>query len=231
MAALPHPILVVSYGDDIRAALTASIENQSLAAAPCATFLEAEDRALHELFCGILVDLPSMIKAKGEEKIVACSLTGFYPTLRVRTVGSVLIPMTMPGGNKQDNSLNDFITRSCAAFIPRTLRSHRRFDICMPLTILRNGRWERSISLNISWGGLFLVDLYPERFTVGEELTLCFDELGLTLQATIRWIRHFGQHRPPGLGVKLQPLTDEMERLLFPLIKHTKGHDRDRLVA
>ena len=231
MSPLSNPVLVVSYGDDIRAALVTSLEKLEVAAVPCATFLEAEDKALQELYTGILVDLPSMIKSKGEEKIVACSLTGFYPTLRVRTIGTVLIPMTMPGGAKQDNSLNDFITRSCATFTPRTLRSHRRFDVCVPAVIQRTGLMERCITLNISWKGVFLVDMHPERFNVGEELAICFDEPGVTINATISWIRPWGQRKPPGIGVNFQPLTEDMEAALFPLIKHPKGHDRDRLVA
>lgn len=231
MPPLAHPILVVSYGDDIRAALVASLEKVGAVAVACSTFLEAEERALSELYHGILVDLPSMIKSKGEEKIVACSLTGFYPTLRVRTVGSMLIPMTMPGGAKQDNSLNDFISRSCAAFTPRTLRSHRRFDVCVPAMITQGNNQQRCITLNLSWDGVFLIDMHPERFQVGEELSVTFLEPELTTNVCIRWIRPWGERRPPGIGVKFHPLTDTMEAALFPLIKHPKGHDRDRILA
>ena len=97
----------------------------------CESFLEAEDVAREGVFNGILVDLQSIVKAKGDEKIIACSLTGFYPTLRVRALGSMLVPMAMPGDAKQDSSINDFLTKSCSTFAPRRLRLHRRRDITL----------------------------------------------------------------------------------------------------
>lgn len=231
MAPTEHPILVISYGDDVRKGLVSSLEKMGVASVPCSNFLEAEDLALCQLFSGILVDLPTMIKSKGEEKIVACSLTGFYPTLRVRVIGAMLIPMTMPGGAKQDNSLNDFIARSCAAFRPRTLRMHRRFDVSVPVILKYAEIEERSLITDISWGGVFVLNMHPERFNSGEKISLRFHDIDLEVEAVICRISRWGARCNPGMGLKFIYLDAAAEELLFPLIRHQKGHDKDRLVA
>ncbi len=231
MPLLDHPILVISVNDETRAALLASMQAFDVALVPCATFLEAETLALQGLYHGILVDLPSIVKAKGEEKIVACSLTGFFPTLRVRLMGSMLIPMTMPGAAKQENSVSDFINRACKNFFPRMLRAHHRHAIGISVATQFNGIESRAFTLNISWGGAFIVDFNPERFAIGDELTVFFQEPDCEVKATVRWKQSWGLRHAPGIGVKFHEVNDCLHEFLLRLLKHAKDHDRDRLVA
>jgi len=231
MPLLDHPIFVISVSDDTRAALVASLKSFDVELIQCSTFLEAEDLALKGPYCGILVDLPSIVKAKGEEKIVACSLTGFFPTLRVRVMGSVLIPMTMPGGARQDNSVNDFLSRSCKNFIPRKLRVHHRHAIGISVALRFNEQEARAFTLNISWGGAFIVDFNPERFSVGNELIVFFQEPECEVRATVCWKQSWGLRHAPGIGVRFHQTDDQLSTFLLRLLKHAKDHDRDRLVA
>lgn len=231
MPLLDHPIFVISVNDETRRALIDSLQSFDVELAPCATFLEAEDLALKDLYSGILVDLPSIVKAKGEEKIVACSLTGFFPTLRVRIMGSMLIPMTMPGAAKQENSVNDFINRACKNFTARMLRSHRRHAIGISVATRTGDLETRAFTLNISWGGAFIVDFNPERFSVGDELTVYFQEPGRGVKATVCWKQSWGLRHAPGIGVKFHDLSTDLSEFLLCLLKHAKDHDRDRLVA
>jgi hypothetical protein len=231
MPLLEHPIFVISVNDDTRAALAASMKPFDVELVQCATFLEAEDHALKGLFSGILVDLPSIVKAKGEEKIVACSLTGFFPTLRVRVMGSMLIPMTMPGAAKQENSVGDFINRACKSFTPRQLRSHHRHSIGISVATRFRDAETRAFTLNICWGGAFIVDFNPERFSIGDELTIFFQEPCSEVNATVCWLHSWGLRHAPGIGVKFHDLNDCIAEFLLRLLKHAKDHDRDRLVA
>lgn len=226
---MPLTIIVISYGDEARNALLASLQGQDVAAVACATFLEAENLAVSENCNGFLIDLTSIVKAKGEEKIIACTLMNFFPTLRVRTVGSMLVPMTMPGEARQDSSLGDFLNKSCAAFTPRKLRSFRRHNVCFS-TILHQGETAvRGFILNISWGGAFIVDTYPERFSIGAELVIQIPELEIDVPAAICWIQPWGNRRPPGFGVRFH-LGDEADNR-FPacVLKQPRENDRDRL--
>lgn len=231
MPLIDHPILVISVNDETRAALLASLQSFDVEVIPCATFLEAEDLALKGLYSGILVDLPSIVKAKGEEKIVACSLTGFFPTLRVRVMGSMLIPMTMPGAAKQENSLSDFINRACYNFTARQLRAHHRHVIGISVATRFHGTETRAFTLDISWGGAFIVDFNPERFAIGDELTVFFQEPGCEVTATVRWKQSWGLRHAPGIGAMFHELGPCLNDFLLRLLKHAKDHDRDRLVA
>jgi len=224
---LNHPILVIAYDDKARAALAASLGSYGVRAEQCTTFCEAERFALRGPYSGILVDLTTMIKAKAEEKIVACTMAGFYPTLRVKTMGTMLIPMAMAGDAKQDKSLNDFLTKTCADFTQRMLRSNRRKDICAPIYI----EAARGFTLNISWSGVFIADMNPERFSVGEEITVTFSDFDLEVKVIVARIQGWGQHRPPGIGVKFGQMVEELEGNLFALLRSDKIKDRDRLVT
>jgi len=73
-----EPILVIAYNDSSRNVLAAEIEKNNLRATPCSSFAEAEEMALHSCYSGLLIDLPAIVKAKGEEKIIACTLASFF---------------------------------------------------------------------------------------------------------------------------------------------------------
>lgn len=226
-AHLDHPILVIAYDDTACITLAASLEPYGVRAEPCSTFCEAERFALSTPYQGILVDLVSIIKAKAEEKVVAYTLTRFYPTLRVKTMGTMLVPMAMAGDVKQDKSLNDFLTRTCAQFKPRRLRSNKRKTICVPTYIGA----ERGFTLNISWSGLFIADMNPERFSVGEEIRVSIRDFGLEVEVVVVRVQEWGQHRPPGIGVKFKHISQELEDNLIALLRCDKDRDHDRQVA
>lgn len=231
MSSLPHPILVISYSDDTRASLTATLAGSDAASVACNTFCEAEELALQGLYSGILVDLPSIVKSKGEEKIVAYTLANFFPTLRVRAIGSVLVPMTMPGSAKQDKNLNDFLNVTCPAFVPRKLRAFRRHPGCHATVIKYKMEEFRGFTLNLSWGGAFIVDVSAEKFSAESALTVTFPEFGLDVDATIRWIKPWGHRYAPGIGISFNRLDQTFEAVLAGLLKSRKDFDRDRLVA
>jgi len=228
---ISNPILVISYNTDIRKALSDDLLRNNAIGIPCESFLEAEDIAREGVYSGILVDLQSIVKAKAEEKIIACSLTGFYPTLRVRALGSMLVPMAMPGDAKQDNSLSDFLCKSCAAFTPRRLRLHRRRDIILSATCSFSLPADRLFTLNLSWGGAFIVDAYPDKYEIGQMIQLEFPEFDLSVRASVCWIRTWGQRSVPGIGVAFLNADEELETILAKLIQRDKFNDRDRMIA
>lgn len=224
-------ILVVSYNDDTRAALVATLKSCNVSAVACSTFCEAEEKALRGLYNGLLIELPSIVKAKGEEKIVAYTLANFFPTLRVRAIGAALVPMAMPGSAAQDKSLNDFLGKTCPAFIPRRLRVHRRHHVCIPALLRYGGEELRGFTLNVSWGGAFVVDVRAEeRYTVGDGLELCFPQFKISVPAVIRWKMSWGGSSAPGIGVSFSEMNEELEKHLAGVLKSRKEFDRDRLV-
>lgn len=224
-------ILVVSYNSASRAALVSSLNGYDVSATVCTTFLEAEEHSLQGLYNGLLVDLPSMVKAKGEEKIVAYTLANFFPTLRVRAIGAALVPMVMPGSAKQDNSLVDFLTKTCPAFPPSRPRAHKRHPVCL-FTVMRYGGEElRGFTLDVSWGGAFIVVMRPERFSVGEGVDVYLPQFDRSVRVNICWIMPWGIKSAPGIGVSFTEMDEELETILSGVLKTRKEFDRDRLSA
>lgn len=226
------PLLVISYSEQSRAALADNLRQREISFEVCTTFHEAENLAIQGLYNGILVDLTSIVKAKGEEKVIACSLTGFYPTLRARAVGSILVPMSMPGDAKQESSLDSFLKKTCHTFYPRKLRLHRRHDICIPTISVLADIEERGFTFNVSWGGLFVVDMWPEKFSPGQEVILRLPTLdNIEITTTICWVGQWGQQHPPGIGVKFKSVDEALEAALFRILKQKKDKDRDRVIV
>ena len=228
---IPYSILVVAYNEGVRNSLIHNLLALGVAAIPCTSFCEAEDIALGGIFNGVLVDLQTIIKAKAEEKVVACSLTGFFPTLRVRAVGSLVVPMAMPGDAKQDSTLQDFIHKTCASFSPRRLRNCRRRDVVLPVLLDRLQPDTRGFTLNVSWGGAFIVVNHPERYAVNTELSLWFQDLDLETPVTVQWIRPWGLRFIPGLGLEFKQIDDHLSDNLENLLNHDMQNARDRMVA
>lgn len=227
-----YPILVVSYVDETRAALTSALNKIGADTVPCTSFCEAENHALCELYSGILVDLPSIIKSKGEEKIVAYTLANFFPTLRVRTMGGMLIPMAMPGSAKQDKSLDDFLSKTCLAFAPRKLRAFKRHPACLSTIIMYGDIELRGFTLDISWGGMFIVDLQPEKFSIGDQVTIIISEFSCSIAAEVRNIIPWGtRRRAPGIGLCYCNLDENIEPIIAGITRTSKEFDRDRLSA
>ncbi len=231
MPQISRPILVVSYVEATLEQLVKSLLQLEVSAIPCNIFCDAEKLALENTYNGILIDLTSIIKAKGEEKVVAYGLASVYPSLRVRSMGAMLIPMAMPGDAKQDNSLKDFINKTCAEFEPRSLRLYRRRDKCVSIIRKDIPGEERGFTLNISWGGAFIIDNHPERFTAGQKMTLFLHELGMEVNVVVCWIQPWGHRHFPGIGVRFETVDEELEKALFQLLKHDRSIDRDRITS
>jgi hypothetical protein len=221
------PVLVIAYDERVLAVLAQSLAPFASRVEACASFCEAESIALKLPCQGVLVDLTAMIKAKSEEKIVAYTLASFFPTLRVRAMGPMIVPMTLAGEAKQEKSLSDFIAKTCAGFAPRRLRRHKRKAICLP-TFLGD---QRGFTLNLSWAGAFLADMNPERFSLGERLVLRLPDLGLDVEVAVARIQLWGEHRPPGIGVEFVDVSPELEEGLRGLLQSNKDSDHDRQIT
>ena len=226
----PCPILVISYVDESRMLLTAVLNYSGVTVVPCSSFCEAEIKVHKGLYSGILVDLPSIIKAKGEEKIVAYTLANFFPTLRVRTMGAKLVPMSMPGSAKQDKSLNEFLQKTCVAYTPKKLREYRRHPVCLATLINFKGDELRGFTLDISWGGMFIVDLHAERFCIGDAVSIFLPEFSCHIPAEVRRIKLWGILRhPPGIGLNFGALDETLVSVISGITRTSKELDRDRL--
>ena len=217
-----YTILVIAFDNKCRSLLESSLDECAVNVVPCATFAEAEAFARRVPCSGILVDLATMIKSKGPEKIISYTLTGYYPTMRVKTMGDVITPIPM-GTVKNSDSIGGFISEICSTFGPRKLRALKRKEICQPTMIGVN----RGYTLNLSWGGAFIADSYPEIFNEADECTLSFPALDITVDVVVMKIYPWGQTRAPGIGVAYKEISPDFENHLSKLLKSDRNSDID----
>ena len=221
------PVLVIAYDENVLALLVKSLSHFAVRVEPCTSFCAAETIALQTPCKGVVVDLTAMIKAKSAEKIVAYTLAGFFPTLRVRAMGPMIVPMTLSGEAKQEKNLGDFLSKTCAGFIPRKLRSFKRRAICLPTFIGDH----RGFTLTLSWGGAFVADMNPERFSLRDRLVLNLPDFGIDVEVVVARIQLWGEHRPPGVGVEFVTVSPELEANLRELLHSSKDSDHDRQIT
>ena len=219
------PILVVSSNPATKHVLTASLHMHGGNAMAFDSFAEAELFAQHTACSGIIVDLVTMIKSKGEEKQIAYTLSEYFPVLKVKALGFMLVPMAMSGDAAQDKSLSHFVDKTCAAFTARKLRSSRRRCFTIPVTI----KDQRAYTTDISWTGMFVATPNTEVFTPGEVVEISMPTLQISLELTVVKIIEWGFHTPPGIGGYFSRMTGVLEDTLYRLLKVAKDNDRDRL--
>lgn len=228
-----RPVLVVSYSDETRRILSAALHAVGVVPASCCSFVEAESLAMRDLYSGILVDLPSTIKAKGEEKIVVTSLGNIFPVMRVKIVGSMFIPMMLSGGTAQAKSLDEFLLKHCLQFVPRRLRSHKRHQLHAPALLGYKGDNHQVFTYDLSWGGAFLVSNRPDRYEVGDDITVTMPTVGASISGAISRVQPWGQHKVmPGIGVRWHmPLQAANEEIFKKILRTSRAHDYDRIIG
>ncbi|SHJ28036.1 PilZ domain-containing protein [Malonomonas rubra DSM 5091] len=128
--------------------------------------------SLHEMFeqmkeipyNGLLIDLPTLVKANQVEKAQCHELLRLFPTLRLRwDQSSQKLLCLLYGSHPTDNmSLKLFIDEHCQSFTARRIRRFQRMRLHYNVLLasdedFRDDDVERSTSIDISEGGCSLI--------------------------------------------------------------------------
>jgi len=160
-------------------------------------------------YSGLLVDVPSRIKAPAPDKDSLARLERFYPTLLLRV---------LPGGELRTLSrdsmgagIADFFD-ACALYSPRHIRQSSRGSLHFNLRISPSPGFEdaeQSATMNISEHGCFLIS--TRGWEQGDRLWLHFRELHdpSPILAEVRWNAAWGQDmRIPGFGLRFVRINE-----------------------
>jgi Tfp pilus assembly protein PilZ len=110
------------------------------------------------------------------------------------------------------------------------LRAHKRKELFVP-TLIQSVKGEmRGTTLNISWEGMFIIDMNPEQYSVEKELTVWIPDFELDTEVCVVWVNPWGQRKAPGIGVKFISYDEKLEQALLSLLRSNRCSDRDRLV-
>lgn len=199
------------------------------------SFREAENLALSNPFSGVLADIPTVIKARGEEKLIASSLQNVYPFLRAKVSGDLILPIIMPGGCEGEQSIARFFENAGRTFVPRRIRTYKRHKYHLPVLIRQEEVCDelQSFTMDVSWSGAFIVMNDPGAMNVGHAIIVQFPSLNIAIDASVIRIQAWGHSGVvPGIGLAWHlPIEPAAEKGLHAVLKMKKERDRDRLLA
>ena len=184
-------------------------------------------RKMFQLMCctpynGILVDLPTKLKAPKEETQLLSSLLDRFPVvqLSVDSTNNTIIACHY-GQISSGKTLESFIIEDCAPFTPRTIRSSERLAVHLHVLLCRGNTYDknktqRTATLNLSRGGSFIIS--TEEFQQNETIWVAFHDFPEfpPVQGTVCWLALWGVRRNiPGIGIKFVWLDEKLAETLL----------------
>ena len=227
-------VLVVSYDHACRTMMTEVLQDFGVETVPCSSFVEAECYAMLNQVSGVIVDVATMVRAKGDEQSISTSLQNVYPLIRVRVSDSAIKPMFVGRNDNQNQGPLVSILEVYASFLPRTLRKFKRSRFYLPVVLRKtDGHEYKTITTDLSWGGAFIALNTSWGLAAGEMLLVQMPTLNISVEAQIaRCVAWGTQNVIPGLGVTWsEPLEPEIEEGLLKVLKHDRAKSRDTIVG
>ncbi len=179
-------------------------------------------RLRENAYHGLLVDVPTLIKAPAGEKRLVHEVLESYPVLRLRhdphdgRIHGLYYGQPAQSGN----IVADFVHLEAAVFSPRILRVQPRGDLVFNVLVSRaetfaEDQAERSVTVNVSQGGCFLCSF--AEFADRQRLWLRIREFAdqTPIAAQVRWRVAWGAGmEAPGVGVSFTEMTESQRQEL-----------------
>lgn len=180
-------------------------------------------RSLQETpYNGLLIDLPTSIRADNTEKVLLHEVQQFYPVLRMKWDDQHQQLRCQLYGSIAGTSMTirSFIEQHCRPFPARQVRKEKRQQIHLNTLISRDDSFapqelERSVTLDVSPGGCLL--LTTREWQTGTRIWLRILELQdqTPIEAEIRHWTCWGTPRKlPSIGVEFIALTESQQAQL-----------------
>jgi len=214
--------------------MTEVLQDFGVETVPCSSFVEAECYAMLNQVSGVIVDVATMVRAKGDEQSISTFLQNVYPLIRVRVSDSAIKPMFVGRNDNQNQGPLVSILEVYASFLPRTLRKFKRSRFYLPVVLRKpDGHEYKTITTDLSWGGAFITLNELWGLAPGEMLLVQMPTLNISVEAQIaRCVAWGTQNVIPGLGVTWsEPLEPEIEEGLLKVLKHDRAKSRDTIVG
>ena len=204
---------------EARAAYEAALCRAGVCYHTAESFNEVLRMSIDAPYCGLLIDILTLVRSSKEEKSIAYDCINFYPTLRVKWDARVksmsLSPLEQSFSSDTDAALNYFIESRCKSFAARSLRRFNRKDSYLSLLLSDCGTSPdadrvKTFTVNISQGGSFVHT--TRAFAKGETVWLRF--VGMPdqelVKAVVCWnIKWGGCRSIPGIGVMFDSLSQQ----------------------
>lgn len=177
---------------------------------------QLRDHMYDSPYNGLLIDVPTMIRAEGSGKNHVTQIMERFPVLRLLyNPEQGGIRGLSHGSTVRDNkSLESFVLNECLTFPARSIRKVRRAELVLNVLLanrpdLLGTDAERTVTVNVSEQGCFIYssrewDAVDPAWIVVNELE---DKTPIELQ--VHWTRVWGQsNRLPGIGTSYASISD-----------------------
>ena len=175
------------------------------------TFYDLSEDICNHTYHGLLLDLPTKMKAIRKSKSYVYQLVEKFPVAHLVLDNKTGRIGCCRFNNKSCSSLLDFINSQCRNSVPQRIREESRKELHLSLRLYKKKddmRPERSVTKNISSGGCFVIS--TRRWKLGSDVWLQFSEMKDfdLIQAQIRSVVKWGEGRQiPGIGLEFKDLS------------------------
>lgn len=209
-----------------RAAYEDAVSRTGAACAVVGSLREMREKLRGAAYCGLLIDVPTLIKSAGAEKRLAHSILEHYPVLRLRfdPASGVIHGLFYGQSEPKGDVVGDFVALATSTFSPRAMRGEEREDIVLNVLVHRDpscqsANAERAVTVNASLGGCFIYTCAD--YAVGEEVGLEIMEVSdrTPIRCRLRWRVEWGKSMSlPGIGVAFEAISPEQSQELAALL-------------
>lgn len=176
----------------------------------------------HFAYNGIVIDIPTKIKALSEHKDLVTSIMGRFPVIQVNVDRrSGRIRALLYGHHERTGPLEDLIREACWHSPARKLRADERKPLHYNILLSKTRQFDpqtliRTVTLNVSHKGCFLFS--SARFHVGARVWMrimdLYDQTPISgiVRHKIKWGEAMAV---PGIGVEFETISDHQRQSLM----------------
>ncbi len=188
----------------------------------------------HHAYNGLVIDIPTKIKALSDHKDLVYSILERFPVIQVnldRRNGS--IRALLYGDHERTGPLEHLIREACWHSPARKLRAEERKRLHYNVLLSTNPHFApqsliRTVTMDVSRNGCFLFS--AARFQVGARVWIRIVDLydKTPIRCVIRHKRKWGEAMAiPGIGVKFEIISERQREALLNPIRPASGGLRE----
>ena len=192
----------------------------------------------HHAYNGLVVDIPTKIKALSDHKDLVYSILDRFPVIQVnRDRRNGCIRALLYGQHERTGPLEELIRVACWHSPARKLRSEERKRLHYNVLLSTKPRFEpqtliRTVTMDVSPSGCFLFS--SARFQLGARVWIRIMDLydKTPIRCVIRHKRRWGEAMAiPGIGVEFETISDRQRQALLNPVKPASAnlHEADDL--
>lgn len=217
-------VLLVSTPGEARTRYERTLNDLGIVYDAVSSLSELHDELTKKPYNGILLDVPTMIRANASEKALTHDLLDLFPALRLSWDAEEQRIRAMYYGQtgETNNRLEEFLESKAKSFPARTIRRAGRKDLGLSVMLAREDGQdtEQTAVLNLSMAGCFVVTSQP--WEEGEIALLTLPDLAdqTPIRTACRRVVPWGAgHRLPGIGVRFDAMSDTQLQEIETLIQ------------